>query len=162
MADELPEKVDHDMVERTCRIVMNVRVRVREITPDNVAGYFAPDETGEGLTWDWAERQNRLLSALLKDEESLDKFLIGIIRCDLELLIDTKQVADDLADEEEERLFERVFSRMSSGDVLFFREAMRDGLFPENIELLDKAFMIDWKKAEIRDVSVVKQDIVKG
>jgi hypothetical protein len=157
LADEPQEKDAQDVTERSCRIVMNVRVRISPITPENVAGYFTPDETGEGLPWEWAERQNRLLSALLKDEESVDQFLVGITKCALELLINSRLVADDQTDEEEDRLFEKVFSRMRSEDALFFREAMRDGLFPENIELLDKAFVIDWRGADIEDVRVLKR-----
>ena len=156
MADEPPDKDTRDVTERTCRIVMDVRIRVSEITPENVAGYFTPDETGEGLTWEWAERQNRLLSALLKDEESLDQFLAGITRCSLELLIASRLVADDREDEEEDRLFEKVFSMMSSEDALYFREAMRERIISENTELLDRAFRIDWRGAEIKDVRVIK------
>src|SRR5205085_10904213 len=106
------------MIERTCRIVMDVRISISEITPESVASYFTPDETGEGLSWEWAERQNCLLSALLKDEESLDQFLTRIARCALELLIDSRRVAGDQEDEEEDRLFEKVFSRLSSEDAL--------------------------------------------
>lgn len=156
MADEPPDK-DQNVTERTCRIVMNVRVRISEITPKNVAGYFTPDETGEGLSWEWAEQQNRLLSALLKDEESLDQFLSGITRCALELLVDSRLVPNKQADAEEDRLFERVFSKIGGEDANYFREAKREGLFPENIYLLDKAFMIDWRGADIKDVRVIKQ-----
>lgn len=156
MAAEPPEKHTRDVTERTCRIVMNVRVRVSEITPENVAGYFTPDETSEGLTWEWAERQNRLLLVLLKDEEALDQFLAGIVRCALELLVDSRRVAGDREDEEEDRLFEKVLSRLSSEDALYFREAMEDGLFPENTELLDRAFRIDWRGVEIKEVRVIK------
>jgi hypothetical protein len=46
---------------------MDVEIRISQITPEYVASYFTPDETGEGLSWEWAERQNRLLSAMLKD-----------------------------------------------------------------------------------------------
>lgn len=157
MADEPHEKDTQDVTERTCRIVMDVRVCVSEITPENVAGYFTPDETGEGLTWEWAERQNRLLSALLNDDESLDQFLAGITKCALELLVDSRLVADDQADEEEDRLFERVFSKMGGEDSRYFREAKREGLFSENIYLLDKAFTIDWRGVETKDVRVIKQ-----
>lgn len=157
MADEPHEKDTRDVTERTCRIVMDVRVRVSQITRENVADYFTPDETGTGLPWEWAERQNRLLLALLKGEESLDQFLAGITWCALELLVDSKHVAGGGPDEEEDRLFEEVFSRMSSEDALYFRKAMRDGLFTENIELLDKAFVIDWKGANIEDVHVLKK-----
>ena len=157
MADEPHEKNTHDVIERTCRIVMDVRVRISEITPENVAGYFTPDETGEGLTWEWAERQNRLLLALLKDQEALDQFMAGITKCALELLVDSRRVADDQADEEEDRLFERVFSKMDGEDARYFEEVNRDGLFSENIELLDRAFVIDWRGADIKDVHVLKE-----
>jgi hypothetical protein len=158
LAEELPEKDDQAVIERTCRIVMDVRVHISRIVPENVAGYFTPDETGEGLSWEWAERQNRLLSALLKDEESLDQALVGIVRCALELLVDSKQAGDDGADEEEGRLFERVFSKMHSEDARYFREAMRDGLLSENIYLLDKAFVINWREALIKGVFVAEQE----
>lgn len=140
---------------------MDVPIRISEITPENVAGYFTPDETGEGLSWEWAERQNRLLSALLKDEASLDQFLAVITRCALELLIDSRLVADKQADEEEDRLFERVFSKMGVEDARYFREAKWDGLLSENIYLLDKAFVINWRETLIEDVRVIKQDKVK-
>jgi len=156
LADEPHEKNTHDVIERTCRIVMDVRVHISEITPENVAGYFTPDETDEGLTWEWAERQNRLLLALLKDEEALGQFLAGITRCALELLVDSRQGAGDQADKEEDRLFERVFLKMSSEDARYFREAKWDGLFAENIELVDKAFTIDWRGTNIEDVRVIK------
>jgi hypothetical protein len=157
LADKPPEKDTQDMIERTCRIVMDVRVRVSQITPENVADYFTPDETGKGLPWEWAERQNRLLSALLKDEESLDRFLVGITRCALELLVGSRQVASDQADEEQGLLFERVFSKMGDEDALYFREAKRDGLLSENIYLVDKAFITDWGGTNIKDVRVLKR-----
>ncbi len=156
MANEPHEKNTHDVIERTCRIVMDVRVRVSRITPMNVAGYFTPDETGEGLTWEWAERQDRLLSALLENEEYLDQFLAGIVRSDLEMLVDVSKVSAKPADEED-RLIERVLSGMSNEDALYFREAIRDRLISENIELLDRAFLIDWRGADIKDVRVLKE-----
>ena len=157
MAENPPEKNQPDVIVRTCRVVMDVEIRISQITPENVAGYFTPDETGDGLTWEWAERQNRLLSALLEDEESLEKFLVGTMRCALELLVDSRQVADAQVDEEEDRLFERVFSQMGDEDALYFREAKRDGLLSENTYLLDKAFMIDWRGANIKDVRVLER-----
>jgi hypothetical protein len=156
LAEEPHDKVGNDMTERICRIVMEVRVRISPITLENIADYFTPDETGAGLPWEWAERQNRLLSALLGDEESLEQFLIGIVRTDLELFVDSRQAADQQADEAEDRLFEKIFTGMNSEDALYFKEVMRDGLFLENIELLNKAFVIDWGGTEIKDVGVSK------
>jgi hypothetical protein len=157
VAENPPEKNKPDVIVRTCRVVMEFEIRISQITPENVAGYFTPNETGEGLTWEWAERQNRLLSALLEDEDSLEKFLVGIMTCALELLVDSRHIADDKTDEEEDRLFERVFSKIGGEDALYFREAKRDGLLSENIYLLDKAFMIDWRGANIEDLRVLKR-----
>lgn len=154
MGEKPHENDDHDLAERTCRIEIDVKVRVREITRENVAGYFTPVETGEGLTWEWAERQNRLLRALLKDEESLEQFLTLITRDELEMLTDNVHTQHRSDDE----LFEKVFSTMDEADALYFREAKDEGLLSENLELLDKAFVIDWKKALIVHLHVVKQN----
>jgi hypothetical protein len=53
---------------------------------------------GVGLAWAWAERQNRLLSALLQDEESLDQLVTGITRCAPVPVVDSRQVAGDQVD----------------------------------------------------------------
>lgn len=143
------DKDSRAVVERTCRLEIDVRVRVNPITRESVAGYFTPDETGAGLPWGWAERQNRLLLALIGDAECLDQFLAVIIRSDLELLVDGRRVAGQRVDDEEERLLEEVLTRMGGEDAVYFREALRDGLLAENIELFYRAFVINWGRAEI-------------
>lgn len=158
MADELREKNTQDVTERTCRIVMDVRVHISQITPENVAGYFTPDETGEGLSWDWAERQNRLLRALLKDEDNLGQFLILIIKDELEMLTNNVYAKHRSDDE----LFEKIYSKMDTADALYFQEAKDDGLLSENLDLLDKAFMINWKEALVEDIHVIIPDNIKN
>lgn len=153
MTDATTEKDGYNVIERRCRIVMDVPVRISEITPESVANYFTPDETGEGLPWEWAERQNRLLLAMLKDEENLNEFLIRITRDDLEMLIETAHEGYRSDDE----LFEKIYSRMESEDALYFQGAQAEGLLDDNLTLLDKAFMIDWKRAEIKDLRVIKE-----
>ncbi len=152
MAANPPQKDSPNVMERTCRVVLDVTIRINEITPENVAEYFTPSETGEGLSWEWAERQNRLLSALLVDEENLHEFLMRITRDELHMLIHSahdKYRSDD-------DLFEQVYSRMDDEDVSYFHTAKEEGLLDENLELLDKAFRIGWKLAEIKDVRVIK------
>ena len=61
MAENPSQKSSRPVIERKCRVVFDVHIRISEITPENVADTFTPDETGEGLPWEWAERQNRLL-----------------------------------------------------------------------------------------------------
>jgi hypothetical protein len=156
VAENTSEKHGYNVIERTCRIVFDVNIRISEITPESVTDYFTPDETGEGLPWEWAERQNRFLLALLRDEEVLDQFLINIAEGDFGFLFESKRIRG-LSDEEEDALFENVFNGMSDDDRVFFQEAKRDGILYHNIELVHKAFVTDWKKSEIKDVRVIKQ-----
>ena len=160
MVENPLEERSHNVIERTCRVVMDVKIRISQITPENVAGYFTPGATGEGLPWEWAERQNRLLLALLKDEEVLDQFLASIAKGDLGFLLESKRITG-LPDEAEDELFEKVYNRLDSEDRAFFEEARRDGILYHNIELIHKAFVTDWKKTDVIDLFVMKQDNVK-
>jgi hypothetical protein len=141
-------------MERTCRIVLDVRIRISEITPENVAHYFTPSETGTGLPWEWAERQNRLLHALLEDEASLDEFLRLITRDELEVITNNVYAKPQSDDE----LFERIYSKMDEEDALYFKTAKDEGLLGENLELIYKAFVIGWKEAAIKGVRVIRAD----
>ncbi len=51
----------------------------------------------------------------------------------------------------------RIFQEARPDDSIFFQEAKSDGILFHNIQLVHKAFVTDWKNAEIVDVSVVKQ-----
>jgi hypothetical protein len=138
-------------------VVFDVHIRISEITSENVADNFTPDETGEGLPWKWAERQNRLLLALLQDEAALDQFLIGITTSDFGSLLESDCISG-ITDEEEGALFAKVFAKMRSDDCLFFQEAMNEGVLFDNIVLVHRAFVADWKRVEIKDVRALKPD----
>jgi hypothetical protein len=155
VAEKAPNRDGYNVIERKCRIVMDVMIRISGITPESVAEYFTPDETGEGLPWEWAERQNRLLLAIMKDEEVLEQFLVSIAADDLGALLESKQVGG-LSDEEEDELFEKVYSRMDSEDALYFREARSDRSLYHNIELVHRAFVTEWKGAKLIKVRVLK------
>jgi hypothetical protein len=135
--------------------VFDVNIHISEITPENVSAHFTPDETGEGLPWEWAERQNRLLLALLQDEEALEQFLTSIATSDFGSLLESDRIRG-MPDEEEGALFAKVFAKMGSDDCLFFQEAMNEGVLFDNIVLVHRAFVADWKKAEIKDVRALK------
>lgn len=160
MVENPLEEHSHNVVERTCRITFDVNIRINEITPESVAAYFAPDGTGGGLTWEWAERQNRFLLTLLQDEEVLEQFLTNIAEGDFGFLLECNRIKG-LSDDEEDALFEKVFTGMSDDDRVFFQEAKKDGILFHNIELVHKAFVTDWKETDVIDLFVIKQDAVK-
>ena len=156
MTETATKRDGYKVIERRCRIVMDVNIHISEITPQSVAEYFTPDEAGEGISWEWAERQNRLL-ALIQDEEAVEPFLLSFVTDDLGFLLEGEQIKG-LEDEEEDELFEKVYSQMNGEDRLFFEEAKRDGSLYHNIELIHRAFVTDWKRAELKSVCVLKQD----
>lgn len=152
MAANPPHKDSANVIERKCRVVLDVAIRINKITPENVAHYFTPSETGAGLSWEWAERQNRLLHALLEDEASLNEFLRLITRDELEVITNNVYAKPQSDDE----LFERIYCKMDEEDALYFETAQNDGLLGENLELLYKAFVIVWKEAAIKGVGVIR------
>jgi hypothetical protein len=138
-------------------VVFDVNIRISEITPENVADTFTPDETGEGLPREWAERQNRLLLALLQDEAALEQFLTSITTSDFGSLLESDRIRG-MPDEAEGALFAKLFTGMGSDDCVFFQEAQKEGVLFDNIVLVHRAFVADWKRAEVKDVRALKPD----
>lgn len=151
MADEQPAKIDHHVAEVTCRVVMDVKIRVREITRESIADEFTPSDD---LAWEWAERQGRLLRALMSDGETLNQYLISIAKEDLSVLLNCDQIEGMPADDEDE-LFEKLYSRLDDEDARYFREAKRDGILYENMRLLHRSFVTDWASAELKELHLV-------
>lgn len=154
MVDEQSEKRDHHVGEVTCRIVMEVKIRVRQITPESVADEFTPSDD---LAWEWAERQGRLLRALMSDGEALNQYLISIAKEDLGALLNSEQIEGMPADDED-KLFEKLYSRLADEDVRYFREARRDGILYDNMRLLHRSFVTDWKSTELKELYVVERE----
>lgn len=152
MADEQPEKTDHHVAEVICRVVMDVKIRVREITRESVSDEFTPSDD---LAWEWAERQGRLLQALMSDGEALNQYLISIAKEDLGVLLNNDQIGGMPADDEDE-LFEGLYSQLDDDDTCFFREARRNGILYDNMRLLHRSFVTDWSSTTLGDVYLVR------
>ena len=157
MAENPSQKSSRPVIERKCQVVFDVNIHISEITPENVADQFTPDETGEGLPWEWAERQNRLLLALLQDEAALEQFLTSITTSDFGSLLESDRIRS-MPDEAEGALFAKVFAKLGSDDCAFFQEALKEGVLFDNIVLIHRAFVADWKMAEVKDVRALKPD----
>lgn len=158
MAEEQPERGEQDATEFTCRIVMDVKIRVQEITPESVADEFIPSDD---LLWEWAERQRRLLQAFMKDDEILNQYLISIAKDDLGVILNSAQIVGASADEEDE-LFEKLYPKLNDEDALFFRQARKDGILYENMRLVHKSFKLDWGSTNLEDVWLLEVQNSKG
>ena len=155
MADNPPENDGFKVIERRCRIVIDVPIRITEITPESVADYFTPSESSKGIHWEWAERQNRLLQRLLADEETLKQWLLAVAREDVSHLLENDSFRG-LPVEVEDQFFEQLYCRMERDDARYFAEARRDGLLGENLELLYRAFVTSWKEAQLTELTVIE------
>jgi hypothetical protein len=134
-------------------MVIDVPIRITEITRESVAKYFTPDESDKGLSWEWAERQNRLLLMLIKDEEALEQWLLAIAGEDASQLLENDS-SRGLPVEVEDSLFERLYSRMDRADARYFAEAKSEGLLVENLELLYGAFETMWKESQLTELMI--------
>jgi hypothetical protein len=154
VAEEEPERGDNDAAEFTCRIVMDVPIRVREITRESAAGEFTPSDE---LSWEWADRQVRLLRALLGDCEALNRYLISVAKDDLCALLESDRMEVLPADEEDE-LFEGLYSVLEEEDADFFRWARRVGTLYENMRLVHKSFVTDWARSELKGLYLIGRE----
>jgi hypothetical protein len=154
VAEEESASSDCDMAEFTCRIVMDVPVRVREITRESAAEEFTPCDE---LSWEWAERQVRLLRVLLSGGEALNRYLIGVAKDDLGALLESDRIEGLPADEEDE-LFEGLYSALGEEDADFFRRAKRGGVLYENMRLVHRSFVTDWKTAELKELYLIGRE----
>ena len=152
MVEEQPERGEQDAAEFTCRIVMDVKIRVQEITPESVADEVIPSDDP---SWEWANRQRRLLQALMKDDEILNQYLISIAKDDLGAILNSAQIEGPSANEEDE-LLEKLYPEINAEDAFFFRQARRDGILYENMRLVHKAFEPDWGSARLKDMCVIE------
>jgi len=151
VTNEPSEENNQNVAEVTCRVVMDFKIHVREITPESVVGEFTPSDD---QSWEWVERQGRLLRALMGDSETLNQYLIHIAKDDLGELCGSDQIEGLPADEEDE-LFERLYSKLGEEDARFFREARRDGILYENMRLVHKSFVTDWASAQLKELNLV-------
>jgi hypothetical protein len=72
-------------------------------------------------------------------------------------LLNSSEVKGLSADEEDD-LLERVYSGMDDQDAQFFLDARRDRILYENTELVDKSLDIDWTRARIMDVYLIRPE----
>lgn len=155
MADKQTEKQSYKVIKRKCRIVIDVPIHITEITPEIVADSFTPDESNEGMNWEWAERQNRLLQMLLNDEEALDEYLRGVAADDLGRMLENDSIGV-LAKDGAEQVFQQLYAGMESADARYFDEAKKDGVLFHNARLVNEAFVTNWKRAELAGLMVIK------
>lgn len=157
MAENPPEKDRHNVIVRTCRVVMDVKVCISEIPDDYADGFITLNEKSARMFREWIARQKRLLAALLQDRELFDRYLIATATEDLGMFLGSERI-DDVTDEAAEEIFVQVYSGLNSEDREYFEAVRKDGLLLENIELIIDAFVSDWQETELIEMRVVQPE----
>ena len=154
MAENPPEKDHHNVIVRTCRVVMDIKVRISEIPDDYADGFITLNEKSARRFREWIARQRRLLAALLQDRELFDRYLIATATEDLGMFLGSERI-DDVTDEAAEEIFVQVYSGLNSEDRAYFEAVRKDGLLLENIELIFDAFESDWQETKLIEMRVL-------
>jgi len=150
MVVHLPESNSHSVKVRKCRLVLEISIGISEITPEIIAPHFTTDEEDQALCREWAQRHQRLLNALLQNQEALHQFLTSVAQGDLGLLLESQSMPG-MKSEAEDDFFARLLGDLADEDRKFFEEAVREGYMDHCIELINNAFVADWEATTVLD-----------
>ena len=96
------------------------------------------------------------MTALIDDEETFERILASFALDDLGLQLGNEHIRG-MPDEEEDRLYEQIYSRLDEKDAAYFRDVREEGHLWENLHLFDRAVVTDWATAEVRDARVTEE-----
>ncbi|HXU38257.1 MAG TPA: hypothetical protein VN937_18005 [Blastocatellia bacterium] len=148
------------MILKQYRFVVECTFDIEDLTSDVVHRSLKPllnyeEAIEDNKTWESADRQRRLLHALLQDKEALEKFVriqLAYRFQDLAMEVITPHLdPDEGSDDPEEAILLPMIERMSSEDVAAFASLMEtDDCI---IDLLTECFILKLERLTISDVS---------
>jgi hypothetical protein len=136
-------------------VTLDLTVTISDISQERVRRHYTWDKKDPASSWEQAERQQRLLLALLQDEQALHRFLVYVLTSDLGAKLDVELMKKEAMAEDDE-ILETVYAGMGAEDAGYFREVKREGLLYENAQLVHESFVVDWRRTEIKEVSRVE------
>ena len=148
------KEAEAEVVERSFRMTLDFKVLISEITRERVNKTYQWAESDEDFVRDNALKQNRLLLALLNNEEILNKFLTYVIT-DKVCPHSESELGTVFQVQSEEQMLEPIYSSMDEEDAQFFQEVIREGHFWENTELVENSFVVEWTGASLNEVRLV-------
>lgn len=156
MASTTLDESGTDLV-RTVRATLDFKLHIRPITEESVRENYK-GKRDEEIPWGDAERENRLLLALLNDEEALRSYLTYIFINDLQAHFD--HVSRVKIEYEDEEILEPFYSRMNEEDAEYFKEAKERGLFFDSLWHIQNAFSVKWDETELIEIERIESDKV--
>jgi hypothetical protein len=148
------------MILKQYRFVVECTFDIEDLTSDVVHRSLKPllnyeEAIEDKATWESADRQRRLLHALLLDKAALEKFVRIQLGCrfqDLALEVIAPQFeVEEVSEDPEEAILLPMIERMSAEDIAAFASLMeRDECI---IDLLTECFILKLERATISEVA---------
>ncbi|MGB7922002.1 MAG: hypothetical protein WCF57_02025 [Pyrinomonadaceae bacterium] len=141
-------------------MTLDFTMAIREITQETMRDYYRGRSDTSEHQWEFAERQNRLLLALLSNEDVLTKFLVYLITEEALTCIDS-EVDNVFEVKESEDILEPVYSGMDQGDAEFFQGAKEGGIFADGTEMLEESFGVKCTRATVTELRMLAEGDVR-
>jgi hypothetical protein len=142
------------IAERICRVTLDCKIQINEITPEALRKSGYRDGRGQESALRDANRQSGLLHAMLRDAQTLDRFLTYVIVNDFGILVDA-ELEVRFSVQEEDAILKRVYSVVGGDKVYFADEDQGSDAPVEDTELLHACFKVDWRGTVLRGIELV-------
>jgi len=154
---ENTETADALLTERVCRVTLDLRIRIAEITLEKLRRSIYWDEADQEGSLALADRQNRLLRALLRNEFALDQFLTFVAAGDLKFRLDADpSVSVPVSDDDE--ILKLVVRDLGAEGARLVEEAAAVGSLLDDTELFHKCFSVDWDNSVLSEIEPLKAE----
>ena len=148
------------MIRKHLQLTFEFAVSVEDITSDSVARDLSHYTNKSDLvdapeTYELAERQKKLLNALISNEDLLKKYIYlrvfsnfegGEFYNDIFKFTKISNISD-------ENLLKPVMDSLSNDEAEFFNMVAQEGLFSENTEHFFESFKVDLINVELTDLA---------
>lgn len=156
-------------MRKRLRFTLDFEVTAEELTDEGLREYYRLRANYEEMVGDeelWANvcRQIPLQRALLEDEEALRRYLTYVVTSEVNLDLDNDlgEVFGVDPDKAEDEILGTLFSRLSSEDAVYFREAIGSNAMFEAVEVLSHSFKITWVSATLDELKEVARALLDG
>jgi hypothetical protein len=161
MADTTLTEIASAPTQKRLRVTLDFLVTVSDISQERVRRHYTWNEADPHSSWERAERQRRLLLALLQDERALHRFLVYVLMNDLDAKLGSELMKNERVEEDDE-ILETVYAGMGEGDAGFFREVRSAGVLYESTQLVHESFVVDWQRTGLVNLSEAGEKVGKS
>jgi hypothetical protein len=154
---EVTATADALVTDKVCRVTLDLKIRIAEITFEQLRRSIYWDEADRASSIALADRQNRLLRALLRNEAALNHFLAYVAVGDLKFRLDADPSVNMPARDDDE-ILKSVLRDLGAEGARLIEEAAAVGSLLDDTELFHKCFSVDWDNSVISEIEPMRAD----